>query len=66
MRKFDSVEEVRQEMKERSSSGKPVKWLLYDKLVLDVTDFKHPGPAEFITDNIGEDIMQEFDDQGHS
>ena len=61
MRKFSSAEEVKQEMKDQEAKGKSVKLILYDRYVLDVTKFKHPGPAEYITDNIGEDIQDLFD-----
>ena len=35
-------------------------------MVLDVSKFEHPGPQTLITDNIGKDITQLFDDQAHS
>jgi cytochrome b involved in lipid metabolism len=34
--------------------------------VLDVTDFKHPGPETILNENSGNDIKRMFDDQGHS
>ena len=38
----------------------------YGNSVLDVTDFRHPGPDNLIVDANGKDIKQDFDDQGHS
>jgi cytochrome b involved in lipid metabolism len=38
----------------------------YGNTVLDVTDFKHPGPDTILIDNNGTDIKMDFDDQGHS
>jgi cytochrome b involved in lipid metabolism len=38
----------------------------YGNSVLDVTDFKHPGPDTILIDNKGKDIKMDFDDQGHS
>jgi cytochrome b involved in lipid metabolism len=38
----------------------------YGNSVLDVTDFRHPGPDNLITEANGKDMKQDFDDQGHS
>lgn len=38
----------------------------YGNSILDVTDFKHPGPDTILSDNKGKDIKLDFDDQGHS
>ena len=38
----------------------------YGNSVLDVTDFRHPGPDNLITEANGKDLKQDFDDQGHS
>jgi len=53
-------------MKEREAKGEKITWLLYDRFVMDLTKFKHPGPQEYISDNIGQDIQELFDEQGHS
>ena len=34
--------------------------------VLDVTEFKHPGPQKLITENIGKDITKLFEENEHS
>ena len=34
--------------------------------MLDVSTFKHPGPQKLITNNIGKDVTELFDDIGHS
>ena len=36
------------------------------KNVLDLTEFRHPGPQELITENIGKDITTLFEDNDHS
>ena len=38
----------------------------YGNTVLDVTDFKHPGPDTILLENKGKDMKKAFDDQGHS
>lgn len=40
--------------------------MLYGDRVIDVTDFKHPGPLNLISDALGEDMKNDFNDQGHS
>lgn len=49
-------------MKEREAKGEKIIWCLYDRVVMDLTNFKHPGPQEYITDNKGKDIQELFDD----
>ena len=34
----------------------------YGNSVLDVTDFRHPGPENLITEANGKDIKQDFED----
>jgi cytochrome b involved in lipid metabolism len=34
----------------------------YGNSVLDVTDFKHPGPDTILNENLGKDIKQAYDD----
>ena len=34
--------------------------------ILDVTDFRHPGPKNILKELNGMDIKTQFDDQGHS
>ena len=63
---FKSKEEVKEYMKKENAKGNPLKLIIYDLVVLDVTKFRHPGPAELIADNLGKDIQSDFDDQGHS
>jgi cytochrome b involved in lipid metabolism len=41
-------------------------YVVYNHQVLDITDFDHPGPKENITDNIGKDISELFEDAEHS
>jgi cytochrome b involved in lipid metabolism len=38
----------------------------YGNSVLDVTDFKHPGPDTILQEANGTDMKEDFDDQGHS
>lgn len=40
--------------------------MIYQNQVLDVEDFQHPGPQDLIESNLGKDITELFDDQGHS
>lgn len=40
--------------------------LIYEGKVLDASKFSHPGPQALITNNIGADITQAFNKQGHS
>ena len=40
--------------------------MTYGTRVLDVASFKHPGPQKLITENIGKDVTELFDDIGHS
>ena len=40
--------------------------MLFGNEVLDVTDFKHPGPQNLITDYLKTDIHQQYIEQGHS
>ena len=40
--------------------------MIYGDRVLDVATFKHPGPQKLITQNIGKDVTELFDDIGHS
>ena len=41
-------------------------YLVYENMVLDVEKFQHPGPQELITENIGTDCTELFNEQGHS
>eukprot|EP01084_Bolivina_argentea_P053353 97935_1 len=43
-------------------------WIVWNKLVYDVTEFLsfHPGGAGFILDVAGEDATQQFDEATHS
>ena len=43
-----------------------IKLVIYENLVLDVTDFKHPGPQNLIDENIGTDITDLFEQNDHS
>ena len=65
-KKYQNIEEVEKDMKEEEAKGNKITWLLYDRIVMNVTTFKHPGPVEYITDNVGKDIQDLFDEQGHS
>ena len=38
----------------------------YGNNILDVTQFKHPGPDTILKELNGKDIKEQFDDQGHS
>lgn len=40
--------------------------MVYKDKVLDVEKFRHPGPQQLITDNIGKDITQLFEENSHS
>lgn len=40
--------------------------LIYENKILDVGKFSHPGPQALIANNIGKDITQAFNKQGHS
>ena len=53
---FKSKEEVAEYMKKENAKGNPIKLIIYDLCVLNVTTFRHPGPAELIADNLGKDI----------
>jgi len=55
-KKYQNIEEVEKDMKEEEAKGNKITWLLYDRIVMNVTTFKHPGPVEYITDNVGKDI----------
>jgi len=41
-------------------------FMMYGDRVIDVTDFKHPGPQKLIEDALSEDMKNDFNDQGHS
>ena len=43
-----------------------LKLVVYTNLVLDVGDFKHPGPQELIENNIGTDVTSLFEENDHS
>ena len=55
--KFKDIEEVSEVCQKEGR-----RYLVYNNSVLDCSNFKHPGPSEFITDNIGKDVTQLFDD----
>jgi len=55
--KIITLEEIKQN---DGGSGKRL-WVLIDGLVYDLTDFKHPGGREALTDEHGEDRADEFD-----
>lgn len=40
--------------------------VIYKNQVLDITDFKHPGPQNLLTDNLGKDITALFEENDHS
>ena len=42
------------------------KYMVYKNQVLDVEGFDHPGSVELIEDNLGKDVTELFDEQGHS
>ena len=52
------------DMKQAIKDGK--QYVIYGDRVLDVATFKHPGPQKLITENIGKDVTELFDDIGHS
>jgi cytochrome b involved in lipid metabolism len=58
---FESIEEVAQDCKVTNRT-----LVVYNDQVLDLTDFQHPGPKEYITDNVGKDITKLFEDEDHS
>ena len=58
---FESIEEIAQDCKVTKRT-----LVVYNDQVLDLTDFQHPGPKEYITDNVGNDITQLFEDEDHS
>jgi len=35
--------------------------LFYENMILDLTDYKHPGGQNFFTENIGKDVKTLFD-----
>jgi len=43
-------------------------WLIFDNKVYDVTKFvdEHPGGTEVLTERMGEDRTDDFEDIGHS
>ena len=41
-------------------------WLLIDKKVYDVTNFKHPGGKQILLQNAGQDATTQFEDINHS
>ena len=59
--KFKSIEDVKSTCERENK-----KYVVYGNDVLDVQKFEHPGPQELITENIGNDITEIFNDQGHS
>ena len=61
MRYFRSVDEVQDFCKRNRIS-----FVIYNEMVLDVSQFKHPGPQHLITDNLSSDVTDLFDETGHS
>ena len=59
--KFKSIDAVKSACESENK-----KYVVYENDVLDVQKFEHPGPQELITENIGSDITELFNDQGHS
>jgi len=57
-----------QSLAEVDETGKKLErmYVVYNHEVLDVTEFDHPGPKENITDNLGKDITELFEDAEHS
>jgi len=49
--KFQNIEEVKEHCDKEGRQ-----YLVYNNKVLDCSSFKHPGPTEFITANIGKDV----------
>lgn len=60
-KQFQSLAEVAEAGKKQNKI-----YVVYLQQVLDVTDFDHPGPKENITDNVGKDITELFEDAEHS
>jgi cytochrome b involved in lipid metabolism len=42
------------------------KYLVVGGHVVDIDGYRHPGPQNLLTDNIGTDVTEEFNLQGHS
>jgi cytochrome b involved in lipid metabolism len=40
--------------------------MFYGNKVLNVTNFKHPGPQKLISDALDTDIQEDYDQQAHS
>jgi cytochrome b involved in lipid metabolism len=57
MKKFEDINAVK---------AAKQKYLVYKNQVLDVEGFDHPGSVELIEDNLGKDVTELFDQQGHS
>eukprot|EP01043_Picozoa_sp_COSAG02_P007598 COSAG02_NODE_230_length_28060_cov_5.226816_13_plen_313_part_00 len=41
-------------------------FVVYNRWVLDVRGFSHPGPQQLVLSNVGEDVTKLFDERGHS
>lgn len=51
-------------MRFAAKNGK--QWIVYDNAIVEVTGWSHPGPQKLITNNIGRDVTEMFDQRGHS
>jgi hypothetical protein len=60
MRVFKDKEEI------YKLNNKGEKLAFFGDTVIDLKNFHHPGPQEFITSNIGKDIKESFLNQNHS
>ena len=61
---FKDRDEVNQFFEEQRKIGK--KYMLFGNQVIDVSEFKHPGPQNLIEENLETDIKDLFIDQEHS
>ena len=59
--RFETVNEVA-----KYGTKNNLKLVVYTNLVLDVGEFKHPGPQDLIDKNIGTDITSFFEENDHS
>ena len=51
---FNKLDDVKKFFETNRESGK--KYMLFGDAVIDVTDFKHPGPQNLIENNLETDI----------